>query len=278
MKRTTAGLSLLLLLGLAFFWHVETNDVAVTVCRVNDPELAELLGSARVVQISDLHVRRQGLRERNLARVINRVDPDLVLVTGDNMAGSRGIEPCAALLHEIGKGRTVVATLGNNDHSYQRHFNDTERLVAELKKAGVRVLVNESLKLTVERGGRSGGKPLYIVGLDDNFLWYDDFFKATRNVPKDAPKLVLAHAPNIIEKIDTRRVKLILSGHTHGGQVVVPFLGAVYLNPTFRARKRFVSGLYRDDTLLYVSRGIGTVLLPVRLFCKPEVTLFEFVP
>jgi predicted MPP superfamily phosphohydrolase len=118
---------------------------------------------------------------------------------------------------------------------------------------------------------------VYIVGLDDNYLFYDNIFKAMNNVPASSPKILLAHAPNIIDKIDVKGINLILSGHTHGGQINIPFIGALYLNPVSWSQRKIVAGLYNFETKVFVSKGVGTTLIPMMLFCRPEIVVLEFV-
>jgi hypothetical protein len=260
---------------LVFFAYDQTTGIVVETPTIVDARLAAALGAARVVQISDLHITRPGRRERKLASTIERINPDIILITGDLVSGNDGIGSCRDLLRRLAVGRTVIAVLGNNDHRFREALIDTELLVRELRKAGVCVLVNGSVRLTVTA---PGSVPVYVVGLDDNFTGHDDIFKALENVPADAPKILLAHSPAINEKINSAGINLILSGHTHGGQIAVPFWGALYTNPVSRSRKKYVAGLYRDGTQVYVNRGIGTVVVPLRLFSRPEVTLFHFEP
>jgi predicted MPP superfamily phosphohydrolase len=276
-RRTVVTIMLIvvLLFEIAYYFYTATTGVVIEPVTINDDTLADIFGTTRVVQISDLHLHRNGAVERKLVKKIDEADPDIIFITGDFVS-----ENCFAHIPEIlcpiTAGRTVIAVLGNNDHASKHHPMDTERLVSELSRIGVQVLRNESMKVTLAPEGAAGRKTVYVVGVDDNFLWQDDIFKATTNVPPDAPKILLAHSPNIIEKINTDGIHLILSGHTHGGQIALPFWGALYTNPTFRATKRLVAGLYDDDTKVYVNRGIGAELIPLRLFARPEISLFQF--
>jgi uncharacterized protein len=279
MKKLKYILLIILFLELGYFFYTQTNDIVVDTQVISDPVLKGILGDARIVQISDLHIDRVGPREHKLIALIKQIDPDILFITGDFISYNEGIASCREVVSALAQGRTVIATLGNGDHTQKHTDIDTQLLFNELQKTGITLLVNESLKLTLKGDASRKDVPqasLYIIGLNDNHLWLDDIFKATANVPAEAPKLLLAHAPSIIEKINTGGINLILSGHTHGGQIVFPYIGALYTNRGINARKKFVSGLYNEDTKLYVSRGIGTSGLPLRLFCKPEITVFKF--
>ncbi len=271
--KPAAGIgTLFFLLSLVFLFQ-ETNDIETTLVTIRNRKLAEAAGGARMAQITDLHISRLGSRERRLQNAIERLDPDVIFITGDLVASDAGIKPCIELIATMTKRRTVIAVLGNNDHSYRENRVDTKLLVRKLREAGARVLRNESVRLQCD-GTES--PPLYVVGLDDNFLWYDDYFRAMTNVPAHVPKILLAHSPGIVEKIPAEEVDLVLSGHTHGGQIVLPFIGALYTNPSLLSWKRFVAGMYKEGTTLYVNRGIGSAVLPVRLFSRPEITVFKF--
>jgi predicted MPP superfamily phosphohydrolase len=280
------SVKIMLLLGtvicgeLVYFLYDQTTGIGIETPVIRNDRLAAAFAGARVMQLSDLHVGHLGVRERRLAETVQRANPDIVLITGDLIAGNRGIEPCCDLVRRFAHGRTVIAVLGNNDHSYRASFTDTRTLVAALRQAGAIVLINAATRLTMSPV--QGGRPTraYIIGLDDNFTGRDDIFAAMTGVPAGVPVILLAHAPAIIEKIRADNIDLVLSGHTHGGQIAVPFVGALYTNSAATSRERFESGLYhRGGRLrLYVNRGIGTVALPLRLFARPEVTIFRFVP
>jgi hypothetical protein len=108
-------------------------------------------------------------------------------------------------------------------------------------------------------------------------VWKDDFFVATANLPSKSKEILLAHSPDIASKINLDNINLILSGHTHGGQVKLPFLGAIYTNRACNSAFKFVSGLYYyQNVKVYVNRGIGTSFFPLRFLSRPEITVFKF--
>ena len=278
MKKMRNILIIVLILQIYIFFNQQINDIVIITQQIKDQQLSKIFSGVAVVQISDLHIEKVGLRERKLIRLINRLNPDIIFITGDFVSTNQGIEPCIKVLKQIVQGHLVVAILGNSDHYCKGKDVNTKLLTRQLKQIGIKLLVNESLKLEINRNSPKVNSFLYIVGLDDNFLWRDDIFKAMNNVPVDAPKILLAHAPNIVEKICTKGINLILSGHTHGGQIVLPFIGALATNSVCGSKKKFVSGLYIEGRAnLYVNRGIGTSVLPLRLFCKPEITVFKFI-
>lgn len=278
MKKLKIMLVIILIIEVGYFFYVETNDIVITTQEIQDFELQEVLGKLRVIQISDLHIKKIGSREKRLISLINKINPNIIFITGDFVSRNEGITPCIEVLKQITEKHLVVAIFGNSDHYHKDKAIDTELLVKGMEEIGMKVLVNESLKLTVKGTIPATNHSLYVVGLDDNYLWYDNIFKAMNNVPEDSPKILLAHCPNIIEKINTKGINLVLSGHSHGGQIVLPLVGALTTSAPCNAKKKFISGLYNDGSSnLYVNRGIGTGgKIPMRLFCKPEITLFKF--
>ena len=123
------------------------------------------------------------------------------------------------------------------------------------------------------------GDTLYLVGLEDNFLWKDDYFRATAALPAGADRIVLGHAPGIAEKIDPEGVELIMSGHLHGGQIMLPLLGSTLSSNRVCFCSTFYSGgLYEVNGMTLLSnRGLGTSIVPIRLFARPEIAVLNFV-
>jgi predicted MPP superfamily phosphohydrolase len=279
MNKLTFILSVLLVIQIFFFFFFQTNNIKLKIQEIRDSHLAKITKGSKIIHLSDLHIKRYGSREKRLVKLLKSINADIIFITGDFISKNRGIKPCTDVINAFKGDSMVIGILGNSDHSYGSESIDTDLLVGELKRIGVVILINQSNKLTFKSDGDIKTPPLYIVGLDDNFLNYDNIFRAGTNVPQDSTRILLAHSPHIIEKIDTKGINLVLSGHTHGGQIVIPFIGPVYTNDPCRAKKRYVSGLYEDDeyTKLYVNRGIGTSNVPIRMFCRPEITLIKFI-
>lgn len=268
---------MLFIVEVGLFVYGETTGITVYRHEIPDTALARDLEGVTIVHISDLHIGKPGLIEDRLVKIINKIDPQIIFITGDFLSGNKGIGPCIDTLKRFTAGRVVIAILGNSDHSYLKQHVDTELLAKGLERAGVQLLRNESMIVRVKRDHPDSSRDVYIVGLDDNYLAYDDIFTAMNNVPSQSPKILLAHSANIIDKINTEGINLVLSGHTHGGQINLPLWGPLYLNPVWGAKRRMVAGLYQYETNVFINKGIGTTLLPLRLFCRPEVSILKFV-
>ncbi|TLM68192.1 MAG: metallophosphoesterase [Deltaproteobacteria bacterium] len=222
----------------------------------------------RLVQISDLHLEELDGYILKVAALIAGLEPDLIVLTGDYLEEERNIRAVLEFLRRLKAPRGVYAVQGNWEYWSRL---EGENLRRHFLGAGARLLINE--RADVE----AGGQRLSLLGLD--YPSSGDQLRALQELADPARfNLLLSHVPAFPHELLDRRIGLVLSGHTHGGQVRLPLLPPLYL-PRFSGR--FVAGLYRvgrHDTPLYVNRGIGTSVLPVRLACRPEITLITLTP
>lgn len=219
----------------------------------------------RVAQISDLHCGpfASGARVAGWVAAVNRLDTDLIAVTGDLIAsGSTFVPVVAGALGALRARDGVFASMGNHDY-----FTDGESLVLALERAGLTVLRNRGVDVSRR------DSVLHIAGVDDTWTKRADVERALADRPPGAPVVLLAHDPALFPEAVAHGVDLTLSGHTHGGQLGLP-LFARKINLA-RLMTRFTSGFYRLGTAtLYVNRGLGTTGPPVRLGVPPEIAVF----
>jgi uncharacterized protein len=190
----------------------------------------------------------------------NQLQPDLVALTGDYVTLSTSfIWPMARALGKLRARLGVFAVLGNHDFSA-----DAPEITRALRSQRIRVLRNSRIAL------RRRLSTLWIAGVDDLWWQAEDFEAALDGVPAHDAKILLCHNPIGIRAAANHGVDLVLSGHTHGGQVKLPVVGSVFGKS--KLGERFVEGWNRlNGTQIYISRGIGKVLVPVRLGCPPEI-------
>lgn len=230
--------------------------------------LPESFRGFRIVHLTDIHhgVYFPAEALKAVVELTNELEPDLVAVTGDFVTHSRAyIEPAAEILGGLMARDGVFAVLGN--HDFRVGANE---LSQALDRHGIQLLRNRHTQL------RRGGASCYLAGIDD-FRYRADLSSAMRGIPRTAPSILLSHNPRIIGAAAKLGVSLVLSGHTHGGQVRLPVVGSIYGRSG--KRSRFKSG--RDSlgaTQIYVSRGIGTVVVPVRYGCPSEIPHFVLEP
>jgi predicted MPP superfamily phosphohydrolase len=242
-------------------WDYELTE---TVVRVRG--LPERFEGFRIVQVSDVHHGRLVPIEevRRVVELANSARADMVALTGDYTTSLRRyVEPCAEALAELRAPEGVWAVLGNHDHN-----TDGPLTRQALARRGIEVLTNENTTL------RRGADLLQLAGTDDWGWGKADFARAVRGLDMSRPTLMLSHEPMALDVPETRGVSLILSGHTHGGQVSLPVIGA----PAAYVWKhlRYLRGMYEDEgTQLYVSRGTGMIGVPVRIGARPEVAVLR---
>jgi uncharacterized protein len=248
--------------------HRFRGGLGVTAQRIWLSDLPEGFRGFRILQLSDIH-HSLFVPLDHVASVVelsNRLKPDLIALTGDFVTYSRSsIEPVAEILGGLRARAGVVAVLGN--HDFRVGADAVERA---LRRQHIQVLRNRHRSL------RRHGSTLYLAGVDD-YGYGADLGQAMCGIPEDAPTILLAHNPRLVTAAACRGVGLVLSGHTHGGQVNLPLLGTVYGRSP--EQMRFKMGWDRlGMTQIYVSRGIGTIVLPLRWRCPAEVPLLELQP
>lgn len=200
-------------------------------------------------------------------RILEQANADIVIFGGDYISESpRYLTHVQEPLTRMAATAKIGAwgMLGNHDVA-----NIRSRVLEMLKPTGIRILENESVEIETGKGS------LWLVGVDDILLGHADLQAAFSGVPADAPRIAMWHEPDRAERVEPYGPFLLLSGHTHGGQVRLPIVGPI---ATPKLGKRFVSGRFRfGDMTLFVSNGIGMYRPPVRFNCPPEIVLFTLV-
>lgn len=253
------GLLALAIVGIALYAFLfEPSTVRTRNITLFFPDLPASAEGLCIAHISDLHLRRIGARERAVLKIINRDHPDLIALTGDLVSDQRFRNRCLTFLSQLTARLGVWAVQGNWEH-YTGWAGDLLR--DDLDGLGIRLLVNEAKPLDLN------GSAIWIAGTDDPYLGADRIPDAL-NRTQGGFVILLAHSPEILNRLPDG-VQLVLSGHTHGGQIRLPFIGA----PWGRGMGGgYVSGLYRSEgTVLYVTNGVGMTVVPARFLCPPEV-------
>lgn len=224
------------------------------------PDLSPAHDGLKIVQLTDVHVGRATPARRVRAAIeqANAFRPDLVVMTGDYLChDKRGVELMRQQLG--GLKAPTICVLGNHDH-----WVDAEGATDALRGLGYEVLRNENTSVQLR------GEPFTVVGIDDLVTGSADVSRAFRGAGNGS-RLVLAHVPRTAEQLVEHRASLCLAGHTHGGHVNVPILTPAVMK---MAREQYLAGHFElQKTQLYVSRGIGGAVVPVRFNAPPEVTL-----
>ncbi len=241
----------------------EANSLTVESIEVALPRLPKKLDGFRIVHLSDIH--HSPFTDRNhienAVEIANELNPNLVFLTGDYVShDSEYISPMAKIMGRLKSEFGTFACLGNHDH-----WTDSDLVTHHLREEKIEVLINEGFRFT------AFGASFWLCGVDDHMAGKTDLAAALHGSYADEMKLLLAHNPAILRQAVRYEVDAMFSGHTHGGQVKIRDQEKKVL-----AHRRLKSGLHkRKNTQIYITRGIGTVVLPVRYQCPPEISFIR---
>lgn len=257
-------------LALYAFWREPSS---LRLSRYEVPDNPASLKGLRIAVIADLHAGSTFIDERKIDRVValtNAAGPDLILLTGDyvrsvpQILGGRHI-PIPVIARHLKPLRAplgVYAVIGNHDR-----WEDAGSVTAAFGAVGIKVLENQNVTLTTPRGS------LHLAGIGDLYTKAHDPQQALAGLPADAPVLCFTHTPDLFPELPPA-CALTVTGHTHGGQVRLPFVGRPMVPSRFG--QRYAAGALREGgKTLFVSTGIGTSMLPVRFGVPPEVSLLR---
>lgn len=268
-----AALDLFLLAigGAGYGFLIEPNRFSVETVRLKLPRLSPRFSGFRVAQISDIHMGgwMNPERLRRVADLVLAQNPDILLITGDFLIGYGFDDAARQAINDLIDGLSPLtasvptfAVLGNHDY-----WISAKAVRQMLRSAGITDLTNRVSTLTRD------GEHLHLCGVDD--VWDGDvrLDDVIAQLNGDGAAILLAHEPDFADtSAATGRFDLQLSGHSHGGQIVLPVFGPPRL--PYLGRK-YPSGLYKVDQMFqYTNRGVGMARLPIRINCPPEITLF----
>jgi uncharacterized protein len=262
----------------SYGYRVEPTWLELNRFEVSIKDLPAAFAGFRIAQLSDFHCSRQ-VTPGYLNEAVNLAQaqaPDLVVLTGDFIhRGYKYVHAVAKPLSRLSAPHGVFAVLGNHDFSVRnalgfRRYRHLHRAVAgALSAHGIRVLHNECVCLVRQDAS------MHLIGVEDLWSRVCDLDSAFASLSPSSPCVVLAHNPRTVEYLAGRRCDLMLSGHTHGGQVNLPGLGRPTLG---RRTRRFAAGMYRHGrTQVYVNKGIGFGFR-FRFGVRPEVALITLQP
>lgn len=252
------------LLAGGYVWQGEPNWLDVTKMELPLKNLPSAFSGTRLVHFSDVHLgfnKDAGDLER-LVEHIKEAQPDIICFTGDIVdSKAEDLTDAVASLAELKAPLGKYAIFGNHD------YQNTELLARLLQSAGFRLLRNESVLI------KQGGAVIAVTGLEDLLKGTPDPEAALKDVPDGIFTLLLMHEPDYADTAEGYPFHLQLSGHSHGGQIRLPFVGAPY---TPYGSLKYISGLYHTEKKampVYVNRGFGETYMPLRLLCRPELTI-----
>lgn len=261
------GVVLLPLFVGAMIFYMRYEAKRITVTRLDVPSEEWTLAPLRVAVVADFHVGPTPEALERLGKIVDAVNaekPDLILLPGDFVAGVRQDqaappETIAGELSRLSAPLGVYAILGNHEH-----WLGKEGFVRAFEAKGIPLLEDRGVELEF------GGRRFHLIGASDGWTRTREAWETL--LPKDSlPRIVMAHTPDMFSTMP-EPTALAVAGHTHGGQIVLPLYGPVVMSS--RLGRRYAYGLVREGrNTIFVTRGIGTSIVPLRFLCPPEIAI-----
>lgn len=271
------------------FWAICVEPNWHRLRRITIPGQRKIMTPFTILHLSDIHFVKKIGSKRYFFQRLSMLNPDLIVVTGDVIDSDDGIDTAAKYLSGLRSRYGTYLVLGNHEYYDYRftdnlryhllgrkvapHRNDTDRFVRAMQRVGIRVLVNESVRVVVH------GNPLVIGGTDDPLTQKIDMDGALHDMDSTTCNILLMHvADGLLELTHHDLVDLAFSGHTHGGQLRIPFFGPLHWDT--KLPRRYAEGLNEYKGIkIFVSRGVGAGrYVFLRFACRPEAILFEVRP
>ncbi len=273
LKRLFGGIITLFGLSGGTYYYareIEPNMLDVHDVNIYSSKTPSAFEGYKILQFSDTHIGFQYTIDQleELVVKINQLEPDMIVFTGDLIDNPRTYQIDERLTSTLGRLRARDGKFwiyGNHDHGGY----GTDILMDVFQQSGFELLQNGHRQID------KNGDMIYLAGLDDALLGRPDIEQAIDGISNDQLTILLAHEPDYADITKDYPIDIQLSGHSHGGQVQIPFIGYIY---TPHLAQKYVEGSYEIGShplQLFVSRGVGTTRLPYRFFCKPEITMYQ---
>lgn len=268
-------LALVCLIVLLIWIYWGNNTIEVSQLRIEDKLIPESLNGFTIVHISDLHNKEFGKQQENLLKKIKEAKPDLIAITGDIIdSRSTDIKKALDLIEGAIKVAPIYFVTGNHE-AWAEEYKDLKK---HLEQTGVIILDDNMVNIL------EGNTAIQLIGLaDPDFTVKSDLLnevkamvntKLQNMVSTEASyRILLSHRPELIDVYEKNSINLVLSGHAHGGQFRIPFIGGL-IAPDQGFFPKYTEGLYRvGETKLIVSRGLGNSIIPFRINNRPELVV-----
>ncbi|GAA0178568.1 metallophosphoesterase [Clostridium sediminicola] len=272
MKKKKITIICLFILSIISFCYIENNFIKVNRMEIENEEIPKAFNEYKIVQLSDLHSKLFGKEQKRLVKKVLKEEPDIIVFTGDLIDSKNYNEENSLILMEKLIEASPVYYVTGNHEKWSGKFDDLEEKLIAL---GVKVLRNESIDIFHNENR------IALTGIDD-----PDFQNNSYNIndteiegwdtfidglEENKFNILLSHRPELFSNYDIIKFNLVFSGHAHGGQVRLPFIGGV-VAPNQGFFPEYLSGIYKgQNTLMVVNRGLGNSIIPQRLFNRPEI-------
>ncbi|PKM49008.1 MAG: phosphoesterase [Firmicutes bacterium HGW-Firmicutes-7] len=265
-----------IIIFLIVFLYLENNQIEVSNFTIDMRELPREYEGFRIIHLSDLHNKLFGHGQKNLVNIIENEKPNIIVITGDLIDRRRYNKANAILLIEKLVDIAPVYYVTGNHEWWSGKY---ETLRNDIESTGVHILSDEKTEIIY------GKKVINIMGIDDPAKYYEEYAKSDNgiriinekidmllaDIKEEQVTILLAHRPELFNLYKEKNINLVLCGHTHGGQVRLPFIGGL-MAPSQGLFPEFDGGKYKNkEVTMIVNRGLGNSIFPIRIFNKPQV-------
>ena len=261
---------------LTAYMHFESYFVSLVYFQMGFHKLPESFDGLRILHLSDTHTTKFGLLEQIAQTIINSLDYDICIITGDLSTTPEAISHIDRIISSRKHDCPVYVVTGNSEY---KPWTDNESIVESCRCHGYVALSNSSEEF------RNQDSSIYFAGVDYAYTHHHNVDKAFASIPENSFIIGLTHRPSITDEMISHGAALTLAGHTHGGQIRLPGLGVIWshmsrnmqLNDGYYSSERLSSilGIDAGDAQLFVNRGLGTSRFHLRLNCRPQIALIR---
>jgi predicted MPP superfamily phosphohydrolase len=258
-------LPLILILILIFDILFEKSNIEYKSYTIEHHNIPNAFDGFKIIQLTDIHYKAASNTDNleQMVQDINEQNPDIIILTGDYIDfGEQYIEPCTELFSKLRATYGIYGVLGNHDG---RGYHNL--IVTAFTEIGIQIIEEDYTRINIEN------QTIYLCGVSDLGSNNPDLDKALVGAKKEDYVILLSHNPNFIKQVDSRHVDLMFSGHNHGGQITLFGLYAPYLPDSDTDQSLVTGQSIVDDTTIIVSNGIGTTVLNLRFFARPQVVI-----
>ena len=266
---------LFIVIGLFVFFNYQNNSITINEIEFKNDNIPDSFKGYKILQISDLHNKEFGNSQEKILSKINKINPDIIVVTGDLIdSNNTNVDVAMKLINKVINISPIYYISGNHE-AWSTSYNE---LKSKLEDSGVIVLENEKTHLL------KGRDTIDIIGLSDTSFINSDLLEYAGNVKTEKLlntlsenssnfKILLSHRPELFDTYSNSSVDLVFSGHAHGGQFRLPFIGGL-IAPDQGLFPKLTEGIHTsNNTTMVISRGLGNSIIPIRLFNRPELVV-----
>jgi len=254
----------------AVFCYWQNNDISITNIDFTNSKVPHNFNDYKILQVSDLHNKEFGKNQNKLVELTKEINPNIIVVTGDLIDSRRtNIDIGVNYMSQAAKIAPTYYIPGN----HESRIDEYDKLEKMLSKEGVKILSNDSenIKINNQELTLLGMEDISFINSENRKKEFSSILSNLKNKSNDHLTILLSHRPDLIDIYAKQNIDLVFTGHAHGGQIRLPFIGGL-LSPGQGFLPKYTSGVYeKDNTKMIVNRGLGNSLFPLRIFNRPEL-------